>query len=731
TDQDTLSVLYRTSSSAPWQVLATFTEDIPDWQQTTLALPNLSAEYYLAFEATSGYGRGVTIDNVELFVPTPNDVSVVAVNQIDNCGGDDSVQVSISNLGSATQDTVQVVYSINGPPAVDTLTYVDGLTPGTTIDLVFPNPFGPTAQGSYLVEAWTILSTDTIVSNDTATTTFRRTDYPITFLEDFETTLGVPQDWQSDGTVQLAHNSPSVVLFDNLFSGDTTFEVITPNVGPVNSGDEFRFFYRYVDFAAGTDSTLLDPGDTLFVQLSNDCGASYISLDTITQSNHVPTTALTLKRYDLGNYVGQLVRVRLFAKWGQGDYFLDFDDIYFGPLIQGSVVVSSSYNGAEISCNGAADGEATATGINGIAPYSYQWDAAAGNQTTDTAVGLAAGIYQVTITDATGNTYIDSVTLTDPTPVTASQTVSDFNGFNIRCAGETNGAIDLTVNGGTTPYNYIWSNGDTTEDLTNIGAGTYSVDVSDANGCVLPTITEVLTAPSPIVVDDAAIVEPLCTDDETGSISLTISGGIGSYTYAWSDTSFGDNPMVMNLGAGAYEVTVTDSNGCTLDTLLTVNEPEPIVANTTTSEDSAFVTATGGTAPYTYQWDANAGSVTTDTAIGLSDGQYQVIVTDANGCTDTAFVDVVTSISLIEGLQAIRLAPNPTDGRFILEIRMLKPAEMGVGIFDSRGRQLMRLEERNGKEATYAVDLSDFAQGIYQIQIRIDGQVIAKRVMVQ
>ncbi|MEL6633840.1 MAG: right-handed parallel beta-helix repeat-containing protein [Bacteroidota bacterium] len=730
-DQDTLRVLYRTSSTSPWEVLATYTEDISDWEQETIALPNISGDYYIAFEASSGYGRGVTIDNVELFVPTPNDVGVAAVNQIDDCGGDDFVQVTITNLGSASQSNVQAVYSINGPPAVDTVTFTGTLDPGASVDLTFSNPFGPTAQGTYLVEAWTILPTDTTTSNDTASASFRRTDYPIPFLQDFETTLGVPQDWQADGTVQTAHNSPSVVLFDNLFSGDTTFEVITPNVGPVNTGDEFRFFYRYVDFAAGTDSTILDPGDTLFVQLSDDCGNSYFDLDTITQSNHIASTALALKRYDLASYVGQLVRVRLFAKWGDGDYFLDFDDIYFGPLIGGSVVVSSTYNGADISCNGVADGEATATGTNGIAPYTYQWDAAAGNQATATATGLAAGTYSVTITDATGNSLVDSVTLTEPTLVTASQTVSDYNGFNIRCAGETNGSIDLTVNGGTAPYSYDWSNGDTTQDLTDVGADIYTVDVSDANGCTLSTITQTLTEPTPLTLDNATIVEPLCTGDVTGSIALSVSGGIGTYTYAWSDTTFGDNASIMNLAAGTYSVMVTDSNGCTLDTLFEIVEPLPIEATTATAEDSAFVTGTGGTAPYSFLWDAAAGSATTDTVTGLADGSYQVIVTDANGCTDTAFVDVLTTIDGITDLEDIRLIPNPTDGRFTLDITMTQAAEIGVRIFDARGRQVMALENQYDRQVAYRVDLTDFAQGIYQVQIHINGQVVVKRVMVQ
>lgn len=146
--------------------------------------------------------------------------------------------------------------------------------------------------------------------------------------------------------------------------------------------------------------------------------------------------------------------------------------------------VSSDYNGADISCNGATDGEAMAAATGGTTPYTYEWS---DGQTTATATGLAAGTYNVTVIDAASCSSIASVTVTEPTELTTTDAVTD-----VTTQGGSDGAVDLTVSGGTSPYTYEWSNGETTEDLTGLTAGTYTCTVTDVNGCTVEVSVTVM-----------------------------------------------------------------------------------------------------------------------------------------------------------------------------------------------------------------------------------------------
>jgi len=281
---------------------------------------------------------------------------------------------------------------------------------------------------------------------------------------------------------------------------------------------------------------------------------------------------------------------------------------------------------SNVTCNAALNGGATVNVTGGLAPFTYAWSNSAA---TASITGVAAGKYYVTVTDGLSTSLNDSVTITQPTPILVSNTI-----LNASANGLTDGAIDITVSGGTTPYTYLWSNAVTTEDLSAIGAGSYTVTVTDANACTSMN-TYSVTQPTTITIVDA-ITNVSCNGGANGAIALTVSGGTSPYTYVWSTAA--TTSSITGLVAGAYNVTVTDASSATATASYTVTSPTAIaitgtINNATTfggSDGSVAATATGGTSPYTYLW---SNAATTATASSLSAAKYYLTVTDANLCT--------------------------------------------------------------------------------------------------
>jgi len=211
------------------------------------------------------------------------------------------------------------------------------------------------------------------------------------------------------------------------------------------------------------------------------------------------------------------------------------------------------------------------------------------------------------------------------------------------CGPEGRGAIDLTVSGGLEPYAFNWSNGATTEDVSDLPAGAYGATITDGNGCTTVVVAE-LTLADPIVLM-AQPTSPSCSDaGADGAIDLTVSGGTAPYTIQWSTGAEGEE--LTGLAVGDYQVTVTDALGCTASETIAVPAPAPFTCSVTLDSPTtdglnkgrATVVPAGGTAPYTYQWDNGE---TTVTAIQLSAGLHAVTVTDVNGCSTTCQVNVI------------------------------------------------------------------------------------------
>jgi hypothetical protein len=222
--------------------------------------------------------------------------------------------------------------------------------------------------------------------------------------------------------------------------------------------------------------------------------------------------------------------------------------------------------GRNISCFGASDGSINLTPSGGCSPYTFQWFRnGLPYATTEDLTNIPFGSYQVIVTDANGcQRTLFPVTMTQPSQYVHSISSPTYaSGHNISCFGATDGSIDLTVSGSTPPYTYIWSNGATTQDLSNVGAGTYTVTVSDANGCSF-TRTITLTQPDGLVLSTCPNQNVVFGyyPENVARITTNLSGGVGPYYFLWSTGETTDKITVAPTGTTTYTVTVTDLNGC-------------------------------------------------------------------------------------------------------------------------------------------------------------------------
>lgn len=317
-----------------------------------------------------------------------------------------------------------------------------------------------------------------------------------------------------------------------------------------------------------------------------------------------------------------------------------------------STSVNSS-NTSPVSCYGGNNGIAIATPSGGVSPYTYSWSNGAN---TATANNLVAGTYTITATDANGCTATSSTTVTQPNAsLSTSSTKTDVN-----CFGQTTGVINVVASGGTSPYTYLWNNGNTTASINNIAAGSYAVTVTDANGCT-STSSVIISQPLAALNVTHSLTHVNCFNQNTGAINTNVTGGTAPYTYSWSTGSSAAN--INGLSAGTYTLTVTDSKGCTQTTNSSITQPAAQLAASVASTNnvgcfggnsgSINITVTGGVSPYTYLWNTGAN---TQNLSGLSNGTYLVTVTDANGCTS-----LVSSINITQPIAALSVTTSKND----------------------------------------------------------------------
>ena len=378
----------------------------------------------------------------------------------------------------------------------------------------------------------------------------------------------------------------------------------------------------------------------------------------------------------------------------------------------------------DISCFGDGDGSIEVVPTGGFEPYTFEWFS---GQTDSIRNNLSAGTYTLTITDIAGCQNVETIVLTEPSALSLDLIVR-----NPDCGVESN--ITALPNGGTAPYTYNWSTGDTLRSLDGLGVGTYGLTLTDANACTTTTTATIEPGAEGITVE-SNFSGPQCNGDQNGFIIIDIVNGTAPFSYLWNtgDTSLN----LIDIPGGDYTLRIIDANDCSyirtfnlvepaeLDVIFTVSAP----SDNNSSDGVVLAEAFGGTTPYTYTWNFN--NTNGNTLDGISVGTYFIIITDGNGCTlfDSVSVDLTsTAIVGLESLEELKLFPNPALDDIYLDAKFRRSVDARFDILDLTGRVLWSQEARDS-HFRLRVDLRDQPGGTYLLRVHTDEGYLVRKLV--
>ncbi len=414
------------------------------------------------------------------------------------------------------------------------------------------------------------------------------------------------------------------------------------------------------------------------------------------------------------------------------------DDFCPAPAIENTAQVVSIYvcppcsvmkpnpTSTLASCN-LPDGTISISPTGGLPPYTaYYFDM---NGIPVNPNGVYAGDYQVRVVDSSQCESVDTVTVFGNAP---SFSISSID---VTCNGANNGSATAIL-GGSPPYTYIWSNGDTTQTISSLSPALYFVSVTDSNGCTLSD-SILITEPDLLIIDSAVINSLVCFGANTGSVDISVSGGTPSYSYLWSNGETTED--ITSLTAGTYSVIITDANSCVLYDTVNVLEPLQISSSLTAATSTLTGLASGGSVPYsltiydptsTFFASSTNNFGTSFTVNPLVPGEYCMVTIDVNGCTDTTctIFSLHTDVNNLLS-DDIRIYPNPTQDKVTIDFDF-NVNDLSISIYDILGKSIY-YQNQFYNLSSQEIMLDEFENGSYLIIMNVDGVMYHHQIIVQ
>lgn len=461
-------------------------------------------------------------------------------------------------------------------------------------------------------------------------------------------------DWDNDGTGDFN----DLEDLANLFPGWYVVDIIDLNGCAISDSIELTAPSALTTLTSVTTDY---NGEDVSCQGASDGGVDVIALD------GTPTYL-----YEWTDVSGNVLSTTSFINDIPAGYYYvlitdqnnctayDSIELVDAPPLNSTIVVSSNYNGQDISCFGLSDGSIDFNVIGGTPSYSYEWLDQAGNAVgvTEDLSGLPAGTYFVSLSDLNGCRIDTSIVLTEPPLLEATtDVISDYNGQDISCFNNSDGSVEVIATGGTPGLTYEWTNASSTvismnPTVSGIPEGLYNVLVTDVNGCQV--IEDIYVSEPPEltanidVLTDYFGVAVSCEYKTDGEIEAIPAGGTPGYTYSWDTNPVQTTALITDLGEGTYTVIITDTNGCTATDNVTLSaNPIPII-----NPDGAMEVCQGETVTFSSnssatescQWLFSNNMELNDcgpNTVFINDvGCYDanLIVTNEFGCVDSVYL---------------------------------------------------------------------------------------------
>lgn len=362
------------------------------------------------------------------------------------------------------------------------------------------------------------------------------------------------------------------------------------------------------------------------------------------------------------------------------------------------------------------------------AGLTYLWST---GETTQMITNTLPGIYWVQVFDpACGNTPItDTIEIFNYPDIAGSPIqVTDAS-----CAGN-DGSIDMLIIGGTPPYTFLWSDGQTTEDASGLAPGNYMLSVTDSNNCTFVSFSVTINAAPGSVNLSSTFTDVSCNGAADGAIDITVTGGTPPITYLWSNGATTED--ISGLSGGTYTVTISDSQGCGNSTSVTISEATALSASGTSTDETTVGandgtitvgTVIGGTPPYSISW---SNGQTTFSISNLAPGMYTGVITDSVGCVFTVDYTInpaTSSISDIDELISVELYPNPSFGNAVLAFTLTERKDISIEIVNAIGQVIKTIQLPDAISEEVDLKLDTYSSGTYFVKVGIEGNYFTKK----